>query len=68
MVDAAVTTIVFPCREGCRVNFEWGLGKHLLLTEVTPSGGDTHLDSGFGSAQWYSNRVVLVFSALHLNA
>ena len=53
MADPPDSAGVFPCQEGSRINFEWGLGRGLLLAEASSPGAPADTDNGFGAARWY---------------
>lgn len=52
MDETPVPSRIFPCRPGARIDFEWGLGTELLLTEASTLGTEAQLDNGFGTAHW----------------
>lgn len=67
MADPPDGAGVFPCQEGSRIDFEWGLGRGLLLAEASSSGAPTDTDNGFGAAQWYGKIQLATTAAVYLH-
>ncbi len=53
MAENAVSTSTFPCPPGSKLDFHWGLGTEILLSEVgAASGQEQNAGCSFGTAQW----------------
>ena len=52
MSEATTETSSFTCRPGCRLDFQWGLGREVLLADIDESSQEQTAEGNFGTAQW----------------